>query len=327
MAIVYQNKNFAASKLASGILSGAGSLTVTTGQGILFPASGVFKAVIWSQSVSTPQQDATGEIVNATFSSGDTFTIVRAQESTTNKAWNAGDNFVLVITAGKVAELENEFSNVLYKSDNLGSVQSAATARTNIGLGTGNSPQFTGEKLTGLTASKVVVTDGSQNLASGTNTDAQIASAVSNSHVPVTLDANAVTLLSLSTQALGLQTKAANIVYAGPPSGGVAVPTFRSLVQADMPGNVGLVKQTEVDFGAVGVESAVFTVSDATVTTSSHIIASIAYDAPTGKDLDELEMDSFQLKCGNCSTGSFQILVVAREGYVADKFKINYKVG
>lgn len=63
-------------------------------------------------------------------------------------------------------------------------------------------------------------------------------------HDPVTLDANAETLLSLSTQELGLDTQAANLVFAGPAAGGAAVPTFRSLVDADIPGAIA--RDTEV---------------------------------------------------------------------------------
>lgn len=54
-------------------------------------------------------------------------------------------------------------------------------------------------------------------------------------HAPVTLDANADTLLSLSTQQVGLDTQAANVALAGPASGAATVPTFRALVAADLP--------------------------------------------------------------------------------------------
>ncbi len=54
-------------------------------------------------------------------------------------------------------------------------------------------------------------------------------------HSPVTLDTNADTLLSLSTQALGLDTQTANRVLGGPASGPAAVPTFRALTIADLP--------------------------------------------------------------------------------------------
>lgn len=54
-------------------------------------------------------------------------------------------------------------------------------------------------------------------------------------HAAVTLDANADTLLSLSTQELGLDTQLANLVFAGAATGGAAVPAFRALVAADIP--------------------------------------------------------------------------------------------
>ena len=54
-------------------------------------------------------------------------------------------------------------------------------------------------------------------------------------HVAITLDANADALLSLSAQALGLDTQAANVALAGPATGAAAVPTFRALTIADLP--------------------------------------------------------------------------------------------
>ena len=61
-------------------------------------------------------------------------------------------------------------------------------------------------------------------------------SAYSAIHAAVTLDTNADDILSLTTQALGLQTQAANTVWAGRVSAGTAlVPTFRALVALDIP--------------------------------------------------------------------------------------------
>jgi len=54
-------------------------------------------------------------------------------------------------------------------------------------------------------------------------------------HALVTLDVNADTLLSLSTQTLGLDTQTANTVLSGSVSGAAAVPTFRALTIADLP--------------------------------------------------------------------------------------------
>ena len=47
------------------------------------------------------------------------------------------------------------------------------------------------------------------------------------SHAPVTLDANADSVLSLSDQQLGLDTKAANLIFYGPTTGAETIPTFR----------------------------------------------------------------------------------------------------
>ena len=54
-------------------------------------------------------------------------------------------------------------------------------------------------------------------------------------HAPVTLDADAGTLLGLSEQALGLDTQAANTVFTGPTSGAADTPAFRALAAADLP--------------------------------------------------------------------------------------------
>jgi hypothetical protein len=62
-----------------------------------------------------------------------------------------------------------------------------------------------------------------------------VASAVSLKHATVTLDTNADTILTLSTQQLGLDTQVANRVWAGPTTGAAAVPTFRALVATDIP--------------------------------------------------------------------------------------------
>jgi hypothetical protein len=84
------------------------------------------------------------------------------------------------------------------------------------------------------------------------------------------------------------------------------------------------VTQVEVDFGTTPVESAIFTITDAGMTTAKHVIASLAYEAPTGKDLDELEMDTLSIICGN-GTGQFDMFIRSTDGsYLADKFKINY---
>ncbi|MCP3684333.1 MAG: hypothetical protein GY861_16770 [bacterium] len=106
--MLLQNENYAFSLLDGNILIGASSLDVTAGDGSLFPSTGFFMAAIYGSAYASPALDPLREIVKATFVSGDTFTITRAQEGTVAKAWSNADNFALVLTAGKMDELEDE---------------------------------------------------------------------------------------------------------------------------------------------------------------------------------------------------------------------------
>jgi len=87
------------------------------------------------------------------------------------------------------------------------------------------------------------------------------------------------------------------------------------------------ISQTEIDFGSTPVADGTFTITDAAVTSSAKkIMATLSYDAPTGKDQDELEMDDLSIICA-AGTGQFSMYVRATDGsYLADKFKINYTV-
>lgn len=86
------------------------------------------------------------------------------------------------------------------------------------------------------------------------------------------------------------------------------------------------ITQIEIDFGATPVAEAIFMVADGSVTASSIITGGIAYQAPTGKDLDELEMDSIYIIFG-ASAGQVNIFAKGLEGYLHDKFLVNYVVG
>ena len=88
--------NNAATTLASSILVGATSLTVSSGTGALFPtlAGGAYFYCTLSNTANT-----TIEIVKVTARSTDTFTIVRAQDNTTASAFSAADKVELRLTA------------------------------------------------------------------------------------------------------------------------------------------------------------------------------------------------------------------------------------
>jgi len=93
MAIKFTNN--ATSTLATGIASGALSLTVASGQGALFPTLGGSDYFYCTLS----NVANVIEIIKVTARSTDTFTIVRAQDNTTASAWIAGDKVELRLVA------------------------------------------------------------------------------------------------------------------------------------------------------------------------------------------------------------------------------------
>jgi hypothetical protein len=85
--------------------------------------------------------------------------------------------------------------------------------------------------------------------------------------------------------------------------------------------------QTEVDFGSTPVSEMSFSIFEPFCNSSSRVIASMAYDAPTGKDLDELEMDNLIIRAGNCIANEFTLYISSSDGsYLEGKFKINYLI-
>jgi hypothetical protein len=93
MGIKLSNNAFAT--LAAGINSSATSITVTTGQGARFPtlsAGDYFYATLIDTSNNL-------EIVKCTARATDVLTVTRAQESTTARAYSAGDRIEIRLTA------------------------------------------------------------------------------------------------------------------------------------------------------------------------------------------------------------------------------------
>lgn len=98
----YQYTNNASSTLASGITSGSTTITLSTGTGALFPVlsgGNVFRGTLVDAATQSLR-----EIVQVSATAGDTFTITRAQEGTTARAYNAGDIFYLDATAAQFAD-------------------------------------------------------------------------------------------------------------------------------------------------------------------------------------------------------------------------------
>ena len=79
------------------------SLTITTGQGTLFPTV-PFNITIWKSDENASLANA--EIVRVTNIVGDVLTMTRAQESSTARTIVAGDKIALTITAKSFTDIE-----------------------------------------------------------------------------------------------------------------------------------------------------------------------------------------------------------------------------
>ena len=93
-------KNNSITTLGSNLNTTDTTVTVATGTGSSFPAIGAgqfFTATLFAAGSST---EIPNEIVYVTARSGDTMTIVRAQEGTTAQDWTVGDTFAGLVTAG-----------------------------------------------------------------------------------------------------------------------------------------------------------------------------------------------------------------------------------
>jgi hypothetical protein len=103
MARLYANG--ARTRLSGGITNSATSFSVASGTGSLFPSpsGGDYALITLASTTST-----TAEIVKCTARSGDTFTVVRAQEGTSAAAFLANDIVDLRITAGTLLDLDRQ---------------------------------------------------------------------------------------------------------------------------------------------------------------------------------------------------------------------------
>lgn len=150
MSIKFTNN--ATATLAASITTSSTSLTVTTGQGALFPtlaAGDYFYATLVDSSNNI-------EIVKITARSSDTLTAIRAQESTTARAYAAADKLELRVTAAALTNFAtqdgpNTFSAANTFSGTIGSSGTNTFSGTNSFTGPAvaftNVPSFGGGAL------------------------------------------------------------------------------------------------------------------------------------------------------------------------------------
>jgi hypothetical protein len=96
MTILWSNN--ASTTVSGSITAASTTVALSAGTGVMFPnptGGDYYVATFYDQATKTQN-----EIVHVTAMAGDVATIVRAQEGTTAVAWNAGDIFANLITAG-----------------------------------------------------------------------------------------------------------------------------------------------------------------------------------------------------------------------------------
>lgn len=102
MALTLLAANNAQTVLAAGISSSATSLTVNTGTGALFPSPSAGVSFFKLTLIDAATGQLT-EILHVTARSGDTMTVLRAQEGTTARAWSANDIAANMLTSGTLS--------------------------------------------------------------------------------------------------------------------------------------------------------------------------------------------------------------------------------
>lgn len=133
MALLLLAANNAQSVLAAGISSSATTMTLNTGTGALFPAP-VSGTSFFKLTLIDAATGQISEIVHVTARTGDTLTIVRAQEGTLARAWSVNDIAANMMTAGTLN----------YILANFQPLDATLTAIAGLATGANKLPYFTG---------------------------------------------------------------------------------------------------------------------------------------------------------------------------------------
>jgi len=169
-----------------------------------------------ADATNSTNVNAAGAVMETDYNA---YTILYADTDDTPAPLTVGaSTFVGRKASGGIAAMSVVESQALLSIDDLITLSGVAEGSTHLGT-------FTGD----------TITDGSATIKSALQ-ELETAVEAAGGHAAATLDSNAETLLSITTQELGLDTQTANYVFAGPVSGGAAVPTFRALVAADVTG-------------------------------------------------------------------------------------------
>jgi hypothetical protein len=139
--MVMKFTNNATSTLAAGINNAVTSLTVATGQGVLFPTLGAgdyFYCTLTNLA-------GTIEIIKVTARSGDVFTMTRAQDGTSATSWSIGDKVELRLVAASLNDIPKLDEANVFTQPQVVPSASLGTQSTNFGQTDGRYPVYVGD--------------------------------------------------------------------------------------------------------------------------------------------------------------------------------------
>jgi hypothetical protein len=151
--------NNATTKLAASINSSVTTLTVTAGTGALFPNPTGGNYFLLTLVGTTSGAETSWEIVRVTARSTDTFTIVRAQESTTAASWATDTKAEARLTADSLSPISTGSFSVVVASN--GIVVNSQTVAASYTIAAGSSGMSSGP-VTIASGQSVTVSSGSR---------------------------------------------------------------------------------------------------------------------------------------------------------------------
>lgn len=86
------------------------------------------------------------------------------------------------------------------------------------------------------------------------------------------------------------------------------------------------VRQVEINVGDVPIDSYEALVLDPDVTLTSRLFAVMSWDTPTGKDPDDVPMDTYVINVGG-GVGQLTLRILSLDGMLHDTYRVNYIVG
>lgn len=250
----------------------------------------------------------TGKLTKLSFLKTKTVPAFTPQSQPINRGFKidpGGNKFPTNIDKGKFN------GSSLGKSGNTGGVQTGSTGSN--GLGT----------------SVIINTD----LSSSNNSERTLISGGNNVTVaPNVMDVQAFNCTDFEIVEPGVYIEDIRLTPAGATNGQVLkynASTNRFEPQNDSTGSGGAtIKQVQFDFGVIGSNELRGVVLDVDVTLTSKVSAWLSMDIPSGKEADELEMDSIVVYTGNPIAGQFSIYITTADGsYLHGNFRINYLIG